>query len=148
MKLHLQIKSSLLLLAFCFALPSPTMAQSTGFSEPLIVGEKVGIDPTNCESTKAEFDLIAQTANERNSNVIAIARLGKGERSASINRLRLRQLREWLVQVRGYTPGRVITAEGERVSGLGQVEIYINGKPFIIYHLKRNKDFFRGFDGC
>lgn len=148
MKLHLQIKSSLLLLALCFALPSLTLAQNKGFSEPLIVGEDVGIDPTNCESTKAEFDLIAQTANERKSNVIVIARLGRGERSASINRLRLRQLREWLLQVRGYTPDRIITAESERVNGLGRVEVYINGKPFIIYYLKRNRDFFRGYDGC
>jgi hypothetical protein len=141
-------KAFLILLSLCCSLPTLAVAQSKASSEPLIVGRNIGIDATSCETTKADFDLIAQTANGKESNVIVIARLGKGERSRSISRLRLRQVREWLLMVRGYSPGRIITAEGERSRGLGRVEVYISGKPFIIYHMKRNKDFFRGYDGC
>jgi hypothetical protein len=57
-------------------------------------------------------------------------------------------VRDWLQSVRGYPPERVVTAEGDRSRGLGQVEIYIGGKPFIIYRMRRGRDFFRGNDGC
>jgi len=50
--------------------------------------------------------------------------------------------------VRAYDADRVIAAEGARVPGLALVEVYINGKPFIIYRMRRNKDFFTGNFGC
>ena len=124
------------------------LAQGKQSSEPLIVGGTTGVDGCYCESAKSDFDLIAQAANGEASNVIVIARLGKGEYSRSINRLRLSQLRDWLLMVRGYSPDRVVTAEGERSRGLGQVEVYLGGRPFIIYRMRRNRDFFRGNCGC
>jgi hypothetical protein len=132
-------------LAMCCSCFFIVEAQSNESSWPRIVGENVGVDCSYCESAKADFDLIAQVANEKQSNVIIIARSGKGE-LRGINRVRLRQLRDWLQQVRGYSPDRVVTAEGERVRGLGQVEVYISGKPIFIYRMRRNKDFFRGCD--
>jgi hypothetical protein len=124
------------------------LAQSKQSPEPQIIGGADGIDGGYCESAKADFDLIAQVANGEESNVIIIARLGKGEYSRGVNRLRLSQLGGWLQSVRGYSPDRVVTAEGGRSRGLGQVEVYIGGKPFIIYRMKRNRDFFRGNYGC
>ena len=114
----------------------------------MIVGQTMGVDGSYCESAKADWDLIAQVANERNSNVIVIAHLGTGERSRRINRLRLSQIRNHLMFVRAYDADRVIAAEGARVPGLALVEVYINGKPFIIYRMRRNKDFFTGNFGC
>jgi len=132
----------------CVPLHGVILAQSKQSPEPQIIGGADGIDSGYCESAKADFDLIAQVANGEESNVIIIARLGRGEYSRSINRLRLSQLRDWLLTVRGYSPERVVTAEGERLRGLGQVEVYIGGKPFIIYRMRRNRDFFRGNFGC
>ena len=114
----------------------------------MIVGQTIGVDGSYCESAKADWDLIAQVANQRNSNVIIIGHLGTGERSRRINRLRLSQIRNHLIVVRGYDADRVIAAEGARVPGQALVEVYINGKPFIIYHMRRNKDFFTGNFGC
>jgi hypothetical protein len=119
-----------------------------GRKEPMIIGENIGVDGSYCESAKADFDLIAEVASERKSNVTIIARLGTGERAGRIARLRLSQLRNHLIMVRGYSPDQVITAEGDRVRGFGLVEVYIAGKPFIIYRMKRNKDFFTGNFGC
>jgi len=145
MAMLINIRRFFFALAICCSLFRLAEAQSNESSWPRIVGENVGVDCSYCESAKADFDLIAQVANEKQSNVIIIARLGRGE-PRNINRVRLRQLREWLLQVRGYSPERVVTAEGERVRGLGQVEVHISGKPIFIYRMKRNKDFFRGCD--
>ncbi|HEV2802075.1 MAG TPA: hypothetical protein VGW12_16490 [Pyrinomonadaceae bacterium] len=141
----INIRRLFLALAMCCSVACLAIAQSNESSWPRIVGGNVGVDCSYCESAKADFDLIAQVANEKQSNVIVIARLGKGE-LRKINHVRLRQLREWLLQVRGYAPERIVTAEGERMHGLGQVEVYISGRPIFIYRMRRNKDFFRGCD--
>jgi hypothetical protein len=52
-----------------------------GRKEPMIIGENIGVDGSYCESAKADFDLIAEVASERKSNVTIIARLGTGERA-------------------------------------------------------------------
>ena len=124
------------------------LAQVEQSPRPQIIGGAAGVDSGYSESAKSDFDLIAQVANAEESNIIVIARLGRGEYSRGVNRLRLSQLRDWLQSVRGYPPERVVTAEGERSHGLGQVEVYIGGKAFIIYRMKRNRDFFRGNHGC
>jgi hypothetical protein len=130
-------------IAICCLMLSNVTAQSTQSSKPIIVGGDSGIDGYNCDITKSDFDLIAHTAGEDKS-IIAIARLGKGEASRQVVRNRLRNLRDFLYLTRGVPEERVILAEGERAQGLGQVEVYIAGKLFIIFRMKRNKDFFTG----
>jgi hypothetical protein len=39
---------------------------------------------------------------------------------------------------------RIITAEGERVRGLGQLEFYVGGKLHSIFKVRRNKDLVAG----
>jgi hypothetical protein len=102
-----------------------------------------GFDGTHCETTKAELDLVAQTVG-RDKTVIIIARLSAGEASRTINRRRLGGLRDYLESVRAFPPDKLITAEGERVRGLGQVELYVGGELFMVFTLNRNKDFWRG----
>ena len=65
----------------------------------------------------------------------------------SLNLVRLGQVRDWLLMVRGYSKDRIVIAEGERVTGLGQVEVYIRGKLFIAYRMRRKKEFFKR-GGC
>jgi hypothetical protein len=102
-----------------------------------------GFDGTHCETTKAELDLVAQTAG-RDKTIIIIARLGIGESSRVINRRRMGGLRDYLESARAFPPDKLITAEGERVRGLGRIELYVGGELLMVFTLKRNKDFWRG----
>ena len=124
----------------CALIVSHGRAQNSQSSKPLIVGGDQGIDGRNCDTIKANFDLIAHTAGE-GATIIVIGRLGRGESSRELVRRRLVDLQQFVYMTRGISKERIITAEGERVRGQGQVDVYINGKLFIVFRLKRNKDF-------
>ena len=49
-----------------------------------------------------------------------------------------------MTDVRGFPAKRIVTAEGGRVKGLGQVEVYVGGKLHTLFRMKRNKDFATG----
>lgn len=102
-----------------------------------------GFDGTHCETTKAELDLIAERAGQERL-IIIIARLGRKEFSRAISRRRLHNLSEYLEMTRAIPAKRIITAEADRVSGLGQVEIYLGGKLFTVFKVNRNRDLARG----
>ena len=88
------------------------------------------------------LDLSASEASEdEDGYVIAVARLGDGERSPEINRRRLKFIRDYSVNVRGWD--RIVVASGERVKGLGRVELYAGGK--LLYVLLYSK---RGYISC
>lgn len=115
-------------------------AQDAQPLRPIVIGEERGTDGTNCEETMAVLDLIAQDA-EGEGKIIMIARLGRGESSGNLARLRVRGLRHYLHTRRGVAQGKLLTAQGERVSRLGQVEIYVGGRLHTVFHLKRNREF-------
>jgi hypothetical protein len=115
-------------------------AQNGQSAKPIVIGRNEGVDGRNCDTTKANFDLIAHTAGDEET-IIAIGRLGRGESSRELVRRRLRNLQEFIYFTRGISKERVVTAEGNRVDGLGQVEVYIKGKLFVVFRLKRNRDF-------
>ncbi len=102
-----------------------------------------GFDGTHCETTKAELDLIAERAGQEGL-IIIIARSGTKELSRSINWRRLHNLSEYLEMTHAIPAERIITAEGNRVRGLGLVEIYIRGKLFTVFKVNRNRDLARG----
>ena len=115
-------------------------AQDARSAKPIVVGGNQGVDGWNCDTTKAAFDHIAQSAGTEET-IIVIGRLGRGELSRELIRRRLRNLEEFIYFTRGISKERVVKAEGERVDGLGQVEVYIKGKLFMIFRMKRNRDF-------
>ena len=89
--------------------------------------------PTNCEQNRFRFESYAALFNrvkERNGGgvLIAVARLGTGERSRNLNRTRLYVVRATLIEDLGLQEPEVVTAEGERVNGLGRIEVYIGGE--------------------
>jgi len=100
-------------------------------------------DGTHCETTKAELDLLAERAPQ-DTVIIIIARLGTGEYSRGLNQRRLKIVREYLEMTRGIPQDRLIAAEGQRVRGLGQIDLYVGGKLFLRFTLNRNKDLARG----
>jgi hypothetical protein len=124
----------------CCVLLASGKAQNAQSAKPILVGGNQGVDGSNCDTTKAAFDHIAQTVGDEES-IIVIGRLGRGELSRELIRRRLRNLQEFIYFTRGISKERVVNAEGKRVAGLGQVDVYIKGRLFMVFRMKRNKDF-------
>lgn len=96
----------------------------------------------NCETYSVDIDRMVSVASElikQSDFIILIARLGDGERNREFNRRRLHNVEEKL-KADGVEEKKIIIAEGERVKGLGRVEIYIGGRMVESLRAKRNKD--------
>ena len=117
----------------------------TGFAqdkdEPRHVIEDV--DCNTQETTKAilDFAYIEHQQVSAGETMFIIARLGTGETSRKLNQDRLYALREYLFEYRKLPANRLVTAEGDRVKGPGQVEIYVNGKVYALFKMKRHRTF-------
>ena len=111
---------------------------------PQIYGAPDGLTGADCEGTMMRLDFIAIAAEEsgRDQTIIIIARLGTGETSRKLVGGRLRQVFDYLN--RRISGERIITAEGERVRGLGQLEFYVGGKLHSVFKVKRNRDLVAG----
>ena len=97
----------------------------------------------SCESNIIRLQNIDNTAGE-NGLVIAIARLGNGERSSSLNHRRLHNVRLYLQKIRNRPSETLIMAKGEQIQGQGRVEIYIGGKLVDVFMLGRGEDLYAG----
>ncbi|HEX8560047.1 MAG TPA: hypothetical protein VF668_18265 [Pyrinomonadaceae bacterium] len=97
--------------------------------------------PDNCEGNSARLDALRNRAAARGAGevVIAIARLGAGERSRELNRRRLFTVRQYLVAA-GLEPRRVLVAEAEAAQGGGRVEVYVGGELAEVLAARRNED--------
>ena len=92
--------------------------------------------PTNCETASLVRDeTIGAWREAPTANIILVARLGQGERSPSLGR---RRLAAWVGRLRDWGADRLVTAVGERTTGLGRVEIYVSGRLFFTILFKRN----------
>jgi hypothetical protein len=121
-------------------LSSYAYAQSNQPSGPYVVE---GVDCNDEEHVKALLDDAAITAGQ-DKTIIIIARLGTREPSRKLIQARLLIVSNYLIETRGVPKNRIISAEGERVRGLGDVEIYVGGRLHVLFRMKRNK----GFGGC
>ena len=123
---------------------TPIYAQSGRSLTPQIYGEPDGLTGADCEGIMMRLDFVAIAAEEagKDQTIIIIARFGSGESVRSLNRRRLRQVADYLN--RRVSSDRIITAEGERVRGLGQLEFYVGGKLNIIFKVKRHRDLVKG----
>jgi hypothetical protein len=130
----LSVRIALAALTIC-CLMGVTTAQNYQSSEPIIIGN-------DHESAKAALDLVAQTVNDGHL-IILIGRLGDREYSRRLNRQRLEIAGDYLTATRGVSRERIIRAEGERVRGDGRLEVYLNGKLFMIFKFPRNQKFTR-----
>ena len=121
-----------------------THAKAT--QSPQIYGEPNGLTGADCEGIMMRLDFIAIAAEEsgKDQTIIIIARLGSGESSRNLVGGRLRQVADYLN--RRVSRDRIITAEGERVRGLGQLGFYVGGKLHSVFKVKRNKDLVKGCD--
>ena len=135
------MKRIVLILFVCALSCGPALAQG----ELPRVHER--FDGTHCETTKSELDWLATRAGQEGFIVI-IARLGTKEYSRKLNRERMQLLSEYLQNTRGVDAKRIVLGEGERVRGLGRVEIYLAGKLVMVFTINRNKDLARGCESA
>ena len=94
------------------------------------------------DETSSILDMIISQARRSEGVVIIISRLGEGEISETLHRRRLHNA--WVRLVCYSTPiprEKVVTAMGDRVKGLGQVEFYYQGRLVYIAKLFKEQDF-------
>jgi hypothetical protein len=134
MRINSYIRIALSGLTLFCSLSSPALAQTGQSSKPTMA------DGSNNESAKANLDWVAQSAGE-DKLIIVIARLGLKESKTRVSRQRLETVRMYLENTRAVPRERIITAEGRRVRGFGQAEIYLDGKLFMVFTFARNRNF-------
>ncbi|MDQ3819991.1 MAG: hypothetical protein M3362_20270 [Acidobacteriota bacterium] len=118
----------------CFTIATLLLLMLATFSqeqtlEPINGGIGISKKPLNCEMT---FQLMEDVRNmiqaePDNGVLILIARLGNGEKSLTLNRRRLYNVREGFQVTLGIR-NPIVVAEGERINGFGRVEVYLGGK--------------------
>jgi Ni/Co efflux regulator RcnB len=130
---------NLLIVMLWMALASGVIAQSQS-NESLTLQT-----PDNCEGNSRRLDFIrnkSQAMGKANV-IIAIARLGKGELSQELNRRRLYAIRAYLTAME-LPAQQLVTAQGEKVSGYGRIEVYIGGKLVDVFAIESCKDLLVG----
>jgi hypothetical protein len=99
-------------------------------------------EPQGCEINRLYIDDAGERARKiQNSYVIAVARLGTGERSVLLNRRRLSDVKNFLEQI---AHAKVVTAQSERVTGYGVIELYVGGKLLYKLPVARNRGIYLG----
>ena len=100
-------------------------------------------EPTNCETNGVRLDSYAKyfvkSVRSDGGVIIAIARLGTGERASELNRSRLYIIRATLIEDLKLREQDIVTADGAPVNGYGRVEIYMGGKLRDVLLVKRGK---------
>jgi hypothetical protein len=113
-----------------------------------IFGTFVVKSQTTCESDSSYLDTIISKAKEGDL-VIAIARLGKKERTTELNRKRLYNVKAYLTKyikssILSKHPKNIVLASGEKTNGLGSIEIYFQGELFATFYLSHNEILYVG----
>jgi hypothetical protein len=106
-----------------------------------IRGEYTPTRAHNCEGALAILDMtLIEGQKDKESRFIVSAHLGDSEGSQRLNRKRLRDVMSYFRQ-KGES--RVVLASGERVKGLGRLELYVSGKLLHLLAFPKN-----GFIDC
>jgi hypothetical protein len=93
--------------------------------------------PMECEGAATRLDFaVINTRKLEGAYLIIIARLGSGELSRSLNQTRLASAEEYVLR-RG-SDLKYVLAQGNRVKGLGRLEIYVGGQLVDIMPLRKN----------
>ncbi len=97
-------------------------------------------EPQNCEMNLQDLEHARNLARpETYGYLIIVARLGDGERRKELNFRRLYNARLQLTRI-GVPSDKIVIAEGERVKGLGRVELYVRGEFIGALPVRRGAD--------
>lgn len=97
----------------------------------------------NCETSLVVQDLVVNNVLDAKDGgvLIVLVHAGTGEQSRQLTQRRIANVRRYFKNRGNRIPSeRVIVAEGEKVSGLGRIDYYFNGK--LSARLVFNKDQF------
>jgi hypothetical protein len=95
-------------------------------------------EPVTCEEGNFYIDnTVGRKQTSRDMYLIVIARLGNRETSRQLNISRLKLVSNYL-KMRGLK--NIVTAEGERKKGYGQIEFYVKGKLFLTIPILQKKN--------
>jgi len=110
------------------------------YSDVTSRGQKVSDGPSSCEYTRAVLDSNLADAKKLSDNSYIIFVFRAGEKEARrINMKRMETVRKHIAyRLPDFT--NFVLAEGESVSLLGKVEIYIQGKISSIIFLDKGKN--------
>jgi hypothetical protein len=115
------LKISLLMLLSVFLFTAVSAQNQT---------EIVELKSAGCEIDESNFSVVENASREiRSGNgfLIAVARLGDGDKARNLNQQRLNAAKQWLVGKAHFPANKLILAEGEKISVNGRVEFYIGG---------------------
>jgi hypothetical protein len=92
-----------------------------------------------CELNTLYIDEAIARLTPKAPKLIAIARLGDGEGESVWNERRLYNLQTYVKMFRRVKV-ELVVAEGERMAGLGGIELYVEGNLFRTLRVRQNKD--------
>ncbi|HEX8266039.1 MAG TPA: hypothetical protein VF596_11575 [Pyrinomonadaceae bacterium] len=125
--------------AFLLLLTFGVIAQEQKL-EPVEEGFGVSERPLNCETTFQRMEIVRrliQTGTNEKSVLILIARRGSEEKSRTLNRRRLANVRKGLQVTLGIVKP-IVVAEGKQASGFGRVEVFFDGKLIGAFLARKN----------
>lgn len=82
-------------------------------------------NPAPCEFAQSTLSVIHNLA--KGKNIIIISRLGNGEVSNSLHKKRLSSAKKFYIDSWNRPADTIITASGDRVKGLGRLDIFLDG---------------------
>jgi hypothetical protein len=83
-------------------------------------------------------DALIAVQSSKGSYLVVIARLGKGEKNARLNKRRLEIVQGFMTRDRK-TPVRLAAATGEGVPELGRIELYVSNELYAVLPYLRNR---------
>ena len=81
-----------------------------------------------CESNSRALDKVLTEFESPDEEITLVAKLGAGERSRDLNRLRLATIRDYFINCAGVPAVKIILREGARTDLEGRVNVYRAGK--------------------
>ena len=93
-----------------------------------------------CELNSQSLDELVRRFQPADKRIFIIAKLGRGEVSRRLNRVRLQSIRNYLISCKGIAPEKITVAEGERNLNEGRVEIYTGGELQFILLANRRRN--------
>jgi hypothetical protein len=98
-----------------------------------VSAQDINEKPVNCATGLVTQDFVVNHVVEDKSNgiLIVVVHPGTGETSQRLRQRRLYNVRQYFKNRGARVPSaRVIVAEGEKVTGLGRIDYYFDGKLF------------------
>lgn len=139
------LQRRLIVIGIVLVAVSLSFAQKGQPTAPQVYGEPDGLTGVDCEGIMMRLDFVAIADRDTATNhqpIIVVARLGRGERLRGLNRRRLDQVANYLN--RSVPKQKLVTVEGSRVGGLGQLEFFVGGKLHSVFKVRRNSDLVKG----